>query len=351
MIRIACVGINLFAHAAVIKKLGLNLPLCVLGAGAIHALLLAAALPMIITLPNPAALMEPAETVDTSAVAIDTGPPLPDPGSLGVDVEIITPPKGELSAANAPVESAQGESVGAPAPAVSLDYAERVPIATPLPPRALEPLPAKPAEPPVATAAIEKADPAPTGSISDTNTTEAPAPSAGQMAAAPSPVIPAPPATDRLSGDDAAPAVAAEKEARTVPAPTPYEAKARKGVAGAAAVMAIADPTDVPAPKMVEVTDPGPPPPLPKRKPKFSKPVASVAPAAVQKKRAPAPKAAARPTQPRAVPRTRAAARPAPVAGRAATRVGPPTTGSWGQLLNAPNSEPIPKGKTYGTSR
>ena len=356
MIRIACVGINLFAHAAVIKKLGLNLPLCVLGAGAIHALLLAAALPMIITLPNPAAVMEPTDTVDPDAVAIDTGPPLPDPGSLGVDVEIMTPPKGELSAGNepaaAPVESAHGESVGATAPAVSLDYAERVRIATPLPPRALEPLPAKPAEPPVATAAIEKADPAPTGSISDTNTTEAPAPSAGQMAAAPSPVIPAPPATDRLSGDDAAPAVAAEKEARAIPAPgDPYEAKARKGVAGAAAVMASADPTDVPAPKMAEVTDTGPPPPLPKRKPKFSKPVASVAPAAVQKKRAPAPKAAARPTQPRAVPRTRATVRPAPVAGRAATRVGPPTTGSWGQLLNAPNSEPIPKGKTYGTSR
>jgi hypothetical protein len=327
MIRIACVGINLFAHAAVIKKLKLNLPLCVLGAGAIHALLLAAALPMLVTLPNPSAL-EPAETVDPAAIAIDTGPPVSDPHSLEVDVEIVTP-QGELSAANepaaTPAEGAQGESVGATAPAVSLDYAERVPIATPLPLRALEPLAAKPAEAPAATAAVEAADPAPTGSISDNSAAGEPTPSSvGQTAAAaPSPAL--------VSG--------------------PYEANAGKGVAGAAEVMASADPTDVPAPKLVEIEDAGPPPPLPRRKPKFSKPVASVAPAVVEKKRVPAPKAASRPAQQRVVPRTRAAARPAPVAGRAATRVGPPTTGSWGQLLNAPNAQPIPAGKAYGTSR
>jgi len=325
MIRIACVGINLFAHAAVIKKLKLNLPLCVLGAGAIHALLLAAALPMLVTLPNPSAL-EPAEAADPAAIAIDTGPPVSDPHSLEVDVEIVTP-QGDLSAANepaaAPVEGAQGESVGATAPAVSLDYAERVPIATPLPLRALEPLAAKPAEAPAATAVVEAADPAPTGSIPDTNTTEAPAPSSAPMAAASSPAV--------ASG--------------------PFEAKAGKGVAGAAAVMASADPTDVPAPKLVEIEDAGPPPPLPRRKPRFSKPVASIAPAVVEKKRVAAPKAASRPAQQRVVPRSRAVAKPAPVAGRRTTNVGPPTTGSWGQLLNAPNAQPIPAGKAYGTSR
>ena len=336
-----------------IKKLRLNLPLCVLGAGAIHALLLAAALPMLVTLPNPTAL-QPTETVDPAAVAIDTGPPVSDPDSLEVDVEIVTPPpQGDLSTANesavAPAESAQGESSGATAPVVSLDYAERVPIATPLPLRALEPLPDKPAEPPAETAAVEAADPAPTGSI--TGNAEAPASSpAGQMAAAPSHAIPAPPAADRLSGESAAPD-AAEKGARAIPAPSPYEAKARKGVAGAATVMASADPKDVPAPKLVEIDDAGPPPPLPKRKPKFSKPVASVAPAVVEKKRETAPKAAPRPAQRRVVPRARAVAKPAPVAGRRSTNVGPPTTGSWGQLLNAPNSQPIPKGNTYGTSR
>jgi hypothetical protein len=264
-------------------------------------------------------------------------------------VEIVTP-QGELSAANepaaAPAEGAQAESVGATAPAVSLDYAERVPIATPLPLRALEPLAAKPAEAPAGTAAVEAADPAATGSISDNNAAGAPAPSSvGQTAAAaPSPAIPAP-------GN-----IAEGAEARAIP--TPYEAKSGKGVAGAAAVMASADPTDVPAPELVEIEDAGPPPPLPKRKPKVTMPVASVAPAAVQKKpaaavvkkRSPAAKSTPRPAQPRVAPRTRAAARTAPVTGRA-TRVGPPTTGSWGQLLNAPDSQPIPGAKAYGTSR
>ena len=330
------------ALAAVIKKLGLNLPLCVFGAGAIHALLLAVALPMLITLPNPAALVDTTETVDPSAVAIDTGPPVSDPDALEVDVEIVAPPQGDISAANEP----------ATAPAVSLDYAERMPIATPLPPRALEPLPAKPAEPPAQTAAVEPADPASTGSISDNkNTAGPPAPSfAGQTAAAPSPSVPVPPASDTLSDDGAALDVANEKEARAIPAPLPGEAKESKGVAGAAAVMASADPTDVPAAKLT-VEDAGPPPPLPRRKPKFKKPMASVAPAAVEKKRVTVPKAAPRPAQHRAVPRARTPARSAPVAGRRSTSVGPPTTGAWGQLLNAPNSQRIPKGKAYGTSR
>ena len=345
--------INLIALAAVIKKLGLNLPLCVLGAGAIHALLLAVALPMLITLPNPAALVDTTETDDPSTVAIDTGPPVSDPDALEVDVEIVTTPQGDISAANepaaAPAEDA-GESAGAAAPAVNLDYAERLPIATPLPPRALEPLPAKPAVPPAQTAAVEAADPVPTGSISDNkNTAGLPAPSsAGQTAAAPSSSIPAPHVSSTLPGDVAAPD-AAEEEARAIPAPVPHAAKDSKGVAGAAAVMASADPTDAPAPKPV-VEDPGPPPPLPKRKPSFTKPVASVAPASVEKKRVTVPKAAPRPAQHRAVPRPRTP-RSAPVAGRRSTSVGPPTTGTWGQLLNAPNSQPIPKGRAYGTSR
>jgi len=203
----------------VISKIRFNLPLCALGAGAVHALLLAVALPTMITLPGPAETVETGtvETEaagDTAATAIDTGPPIVDSGHIAVDVEIV-PAANTAGATNAPSPSA-GRTV---TPDLAEFAAAPAPIATPIPHTALQQQAALPDPSP------EK----PTGSID----TDAVPQAATEPTAGPAPEIT--PAED----DDVA-----EPPASAAPPP------AEEAVAN--------------------VVPDEPAPPLPRRKPKFA---------------------------------------------------------------------------------
>ncbi|MGI8725799.1 MAG: hypothetical protein ACR2J1_10745 [Methyloceanibacter sp.] len=217
-----------------ISKLRFNLPLCALGAGAIHALLLAVALPMIVTLPGAidtaeTGAVESAEATDTPALAIDTGPPIVDPRHI--DVEIVPVPETTAATAATDAPPSAGPTV---VPDLAQFAAEPAPIATPIPEDALQqqgalPEPAPAPTPAPVSATSGSAAEMPTGSID----TDAAPPAATEPTAAPVPEIT--PADD----DDVA-----EPPASAAPSP------AEDAVA-----------TVVPA---------EPAPPLPRRKPKFA---------------------------------------------------------------------------------
>lgn len=242
---------------------------------------------MIITLPGGAGTVatDPIETgavetgdaTENPALAIDTGPPL-DRGPLTVDVEIVHAPGTATAAIEAP-------------PQGPLHLPEPAPIATRIPEDALqqqaalpEPEPAPESEPAsVATSDAAPADP-PTGSIGQGLKDDAEAtPSSPPLPSASDAIVAAPsdatPSADEGGEEEAAPSSVAHADPMpATPAPS--------------------------YPTAAEIKDAGPPPPLPKRKPKV---------VAVQ---TPPPAAPAKPAaKPRVQRKAVAPSRPAPQPG------------------------------------